>query len=74
MKPGRLRYVLHPPALWEKGVLGPNVIGHGAASGVTWCIDRDHDLEVVVGRNGFKDYRTSDEWQTKFVKTLAEGL
>ena len=67
-------WMIDPSGPREKGVLGPNVIGHGAASGVTWRIDRDHDLVVVVGRNGFKDYRTSDEWQTKFVKTLAEGL
>jgi len=63
-----------PPGPREKGVLGPNVIGHGASSGVTWRVDRDHELVVVVGRNGFKDAATNDLWATNLARTLAAGL
>src|SRR5882672_4370221 len=31
-----LDWMVDPPGPREQGVLGPNVIGHGASSGVTW--------------------------------------
>jgi CubicO group peptidase (beta-lactamase class C family) len=69
-----LAWMTDPPGPREHGVLGPNVVGHGASSGVTWRIDPDHDLVVVVGRDGFNDPGTTEAWQTKLVKVLAEGL
>jgi CubicO group peptidase (beta-lactamase class C family) len=63
-----------PAGAREKGVLGPNVIGHGSASGSVFRIDRDHDLVVVVGRNQFKDYTQNDAWAARFMTVLASGL
>jgi CubicO group peptidase (beta-lactamase class C family) len=69
-----LAWMIDPPGPRARGVLGPNVVGHGASSGVTWRIDPDHDLVIVVGRDGFKDSKTTDEWQTKLVTAIAQGL
>jgi CubicO group peptidase (beta-lactamase class C family) len=63
-----------PPGPREKGVLGLNVIGHGASSGVTYRIDKDHELVVVVGRNAFKDSHTNEVWATKLAQVLAGGI
>ncbi|MBC8132543.1 MAG: serine hydrolase, partial [Deltaproteobacteria bacterium] len=69
-----LTWMPDPPGPREQGVLGPNVIGHPASNGVTYRIDKDHDLVVVIGRNGFKDARTNETWAAKFAQTLAQGL
>jgi CubicO group peptidase (beta-lactamase class C family) len=69
-----LAWMPDPPGPREKGVLGPNVLGHGAASGVTWRIDLSHNLIVVVGRNGYKQLSANDEWAAKLVKVLADAL
>ncbi len=63
-----------PPGARERGVLGPNVIGHGASSGAIWRIDPDHDVVIVVGRSGFKDAPSNEMWATKLVAAVAEGL
>lgn len=54
--------------------LGKNVFGHGAASASVWRVAPDHDLVVVIGRDGFKDYAGTGGWAAKFMKVLAEGL
>jgi CubicO group peptidase (beta-lactamase class C family) len=69
-----LAWMPDPPGPREKGLLGPNVVGHGAASGTTWRIDRDHQLVVVIGRDGFKDAAANDEWAAKFVQVLSDAL
>jgi hypothetical protein len=66
--------MIDPRGPRQKGVLGPNVLGHGASSGVTWRIDPDHDVVIVVGRDGFKDASTEDAWQTKLVAAVAAGI
>lgn len=63
-----------PPGPREAGPLGPNVFGHGAASGTVWRIDPDHEVLVVVGRSGFKDFQTNSAWTTKLVRAVAEGI
>jgi hypothetical protein len=63
-----------PPGARERGVLGPNVIGHGASSGAIWRIDPDHDVVIVVGRSGFKDGPSNELWAAKLVAAVAEGL
>jgi CubicO group peptidase (beta-lactamase class C family) len=67
-------WMIDPHGARQAGVLGPNVIGHGASSGVTWRIDPDHDVVIVVGRDGFKDTSTEDTWQTKLVAAVATGI
>ncbi len=69
-----LTWMTDPPGPRDKGVLGRNVIGHGASSGTTWRIDPDHDLVIVVGRDGFGDARTEESWQTKLARTIADGI
>jgi CubicO group peptidase (beta-lactamase class C family) len=69
-----LAWMPDPPGPRERGVLGPNVIGHGAASGTTWRIDRDHELVVVIGRDAYKQAAANDEWAAKFVRVLADAL
>jgi CubicO group peptidase (beta-lactamase class C family) len=69
-----LAWMPDPPGPRENGVLGPNVVGHGAASGTAWRIDRDHQLVVVIGRDGFKQATANDEWASKFIKVLSEAL
>ncbi|MFB3895722.1 MAG: serine hydrolase domain-containing protein [bacterium] len=58
----------------EKGVLGPNVIGHGSASNSAWRVDPDHNLVIVIGRNAFKDWNATNHWVAKFATIVAEGL
>jgi CubicO group peptidase (beta-lactamase class C family) len=58
----------------ENGVLGPNVFGHGAASGSVFRIAPDHELVVVIGRDAPRDWRKNEEFTAAFMKTLAEGL
>jgi CubicO group peptidase (beta-lactamase class C family) len=69
-----LAWMIDPPGPREKGVLGPNVIGHGASSGVTWRVDLDHDVIIVVGRSAAKDASANEEWATKLAAAVAEGL
>jgi small subunit ribosomal protein S20 len=69
-----LAWMPDPPGPRESGVLGPNVLGHGASSGVTWRIDLSHHLIVVVGRDGYKQLSANDEWATKLAKVLADAL
>ena len=42
-----LAWMIDPPGARERGVLGPNVIGHGASSGAIWRVDPDHDVIIV---------------------------
>jgi hypothetical protein len=63
-----------PPGPRENGVLGPQVVGHGAASGTVWRVDEAHELVVVIGRDGYRDWHANEEWTTKFMKGLAESL
>jgi len=63
-----------PPGPREQGVLGPNVFGHGAASGSVWRVDPDHELLIVVGRDAFSDYRKNDAWSAKLAETLATSF
>jgi CubicO group peptidase (beta-lactamase class C family) len=58
----------------DKGVLGPNVFGHGAASGSVLRIDPDHQLIVVIGRNAHKDWGNNERFAASFMKALAVGL
>jgi CubicO group peptidase (beta-lactamase class C family) len=58
----------------EHGVLGPNVFGHGAASGSVFRVDPDHQLVVVIGRDGFRDSSDNERFTASFMQTLAAGL
>jgi CubicO group peptidase (beta-lactamase class C family) len=69
-----IEWMADPPGPREKGALGPEVIGHGAASGTAWRVDGAHQLVVVIGRDGYRDWHANEEWTTKFVKSLAESL
>jgi CubicO group peptidase (beta-lactamase class C family) len=69
-----LTWMIDPPGPREQGVLGPNVVGHGAASGVLWRIAADHDLVIVVGRNGFKNGADNQRFGSKLVEAVARGL
>lgn len=69
-----LAWMVDPPGPRDHGVLGPNVVGHGASSGVTWRVDPDHDLVVVVGRDTFREPKTHEEWQTRLVTAIAHSL
>jgi CubicO group peptidase (beta-lactamase class C family) len=57
-----------------QGVLGPNVFGHGAASGSIFRIDPDHELVVVIGRNEHAGWGKNEQFAAAFMKTLAENL
>jgi CubicO group peptidase (beta-lactamase class C family) len=63
-----------PPGPRQNGVLGPNVIGHGASSGSIWRVDLDHDLVAVIGRSAYKDVIANEQWVTKFMRILAASL
>jgi CubicO group peptidase (beta-lactamase class C family) len=63
-----------PDGSREKAVLGPNVFGHGAASGSIFRVDREHQLVVVIGRNAHKDGPSNERLAAKFISSLAEGL
>jgi CubicO group peptidase (beta-lactamase class C family) len=69
-----LEWMIDPPGPRERGVLGPNVFGHGAASASVWRIAPDHDLVVVIGRNEFKTWNGTNDWAAKFMTALAEGM
>jgi len=69
-----LAFMTDPPGPRERGVLGPNVIGHGASSGAIWRIDPDHGVIVVVGRSAFKDAASNDLWAGRLVSAVAQGL
>ena len=58
----------------EHGVLGPNVIGHGVASGSVFRVDPDHQLVVVIGRDRFRDSAENERFTARFMQTLAAGL
>jgi len=63
-----------PPGDRHKGVLGPNVIGHGSGSGTMWRIAPDHDLVIVVGRNKHEDWNRNEQWSAKLAAVIAAGL
>jgi CubicO group peptidase (beta-lactamase class C family) len=67
-------WMMDPPGDRSKGVLGPNVFGHGSATASVWRIAPDHDLVVVIGRSGFKDWGETANWAARFMGVLAEGL
>jgi len=69
-----LAWMPDPPGSREYGLLGPGVVGHGASSGTVWRIDKAHELVVVIGRDGYRDWHANEEWTTKFMKALAESL
>jgi CubicO group peptidase (beta-lactamase class C family) len=63
-----------PSGAREQAVLGPNVFGHGAASGSIFRVDPDHQLVVVIGRDAHADGSQNERLAAKFIATLAEGL
>jgi CubicO group peptidase (beta-lactamase class C family) len=67
-------WMTDPPGPRDGGLLGPNVIGHGASSGAVWRVDPDHGVIIVVGRNGFADGPTNQMWTTKLVGVVAAAL
>jgi CubicO group peptidase (beta-lactamase class C family) len=69
-----LEWRIDPPGSRDQGVLGPNAIGHGAASGSLWRIAPDHELVIVVGRTEFKNASDNETWSIRLVKAVAEGL
>lgn len=71
-----LEWMTDPPGPREQGVLGSNVIGHGASSGSVWRVDPAHQVVIVIGRSGFlkNDWDAQNRWTTKFVKAVADGL
>jgi CubicO group peptidase (beta-lactamase class C family) len=58
----------------ENGVLGPNVFGHGAASGTIFRVDPDHQLVVVIGRDAAKSGGDNERFAARFMEALANGL
>jgi CubicO group peptidase (beta-lactamase class C family) len=69
-----LDWMPDPQGEREHGVMGPNVIGHGASSGSIWRVDLDHDWVVVIGRGAYKDVIANEVWATKFMRILAPSL
>jgi hypothetical protein len=69
-----LSWMMDPPGARDKGVLGPNVIGHGSASNSVLRVALDHELVVVIGRNRANDRNQNNIWVTKFMKILADGM
>lgn len=69
-----LTWMPDPSGDRNQGVLGPNVIGHGAASGTMWRIALDHELVIVVGRTQFEDWSENEKWMAKFAAAVADGL
>jgi CubicO group peptidase (beta-lactamase class C family) len=63
-----------PDGTREKAVLGPNVFGHGAASGSIFRVDPDHQVVVVIGRNAHAGWAANERLAAKFIAALAEGL
>jgi CubicO group peptidase (beta-lactamase class C family) len=63
-----------PDGVREHGALGPNVFGHGAASGSIFRVDPDHQLVVVIGRNAHAGYGLNERLAAKFIKALSEGI
>lgn len=58
----------------DEPVLGPNVIGHGAASSSVFRVCPDQDMVIVVGRRGSKDYAGTGIWAAKLAKVLADRM
>lgn len=56
------------------GPLGPNVFGHGAASGSVFRVDPDHQLVVVIGRDAFRDSGENNRFAAELMRELAGGL
>jgi CubicO group peptidase (beta-lactamase class C family) len=69
-----LAWMVDPPGPRDRGLLGPNVIGHGASSGSVWRVDPDHDVVIVVGRSGFSDAVVHQTWVNALVGAVAAGL
>ncbi|HEX9618894.1 MAG TPA: serine hydrolase, partial [Polyangiaceae bacterium] len=69
-----LSFMVDPPGPRQRGALGPNVLGHGSGSGVAWRIAPEHELVIVVGRNGFEAWQKNEEWSSRFVQAVAESL
>ncbi|HEY3594497.1 MAG TPA: serine hydrolase [Polyangiaceae bacterium] len=67
-------WMIDPSGPRERGALGPNVIGHGASSGSIWRVDLDHQVVVVIGRNGFVDPVVNGRRAAGFMQILAKGL
>ncbi len=58
----------------DKAPLSPNTFGHGAGSGTIFRVDPDHQLIVVIGRNGNAGWGTNQRLAAKFIASLAQGL
>ncbi|MGC4091177.1 MAG: serine hydrolase [Polyangiaceae bacterium] len=67
-------FQVDPSGPREKGVLGPNVVGHGAASGATFRVAPEQQLVIVVGRSGNKDWSANERNASKFVAAVAAEL
>jgi CubicO group peptidase (beta-lactamase class C family) len=73
-----MKCVQHHPQAGKDGIpedrliLGPNMLGHGAASSTILRVDPDNDLVIVVARNhDGKDYV---KYLHKFFLTIEDGL
>jgi len=69
-----LEWKIDPPGPREQGALGPNVVGHGSASGSVWRIASDHQLVIVVGRDAYASPSDNETFTTRLVQAVAEGL
>lgn len=70
-----LTWMPNPSGPREQGVLGPNVVGHGAASGIFWRIALDQELVAVVGRSEFQGgWSANEAWGDRLAVKLAENI
>jgi hypothetical protein len=69
-----LVWTTDPEGPRENGVLGPNVVGHGAATGVFFRVALDHDLVIVVGRSEHGGWGSNEAWGDKLAAKVAENI
>jgi CubicO group peptidase (beta-lactamase class C family) len=69
-----LIWTTDPDGPRETGVLGPNVVGHGAASGVFFRVALDHELVIVVGRSKHSGWGSNEAWGDKLAAKVAENI
>jgi CubicO group peptidase (beta-lactamase class C family) len=69
-----LIWTTDPDGPRENGVLGPNVVGHGAATGVFFRVAFDHELVIVVGRNEHGGFGANELWGDKLAAKVAENI
>jgi CubicO group peptidase (beta-lactamase class C family) len=69
-----LVWTTDPEGPRENGVLGSNVVGHGAATGVFFRVALDHDLVIVVGRSEHGGWGSNEAWGDKLAAKVAENI